>query len=66
MKPIADRTGRTVGYEDQAGDRTKIHDRTGKVLGWYDEREDRTFTREGSFFGKGDQTQRVLGESKDS
>ncbi len=64
MKPITDRTGKTIGYEDQAGGRTRIHDRTGKVLCWYDEREDRMFKREGSFFGKGDRAQRILGGSK--
>ena len=66
MKPITDRTGKDIGWESQSGDRTTIHDRTGKVLGWYDEREDRTFKREGSFFGKGDQTGRILGESQES
>ncbi len=31
------------------------------ILGWYDKHADKTFKQEGSFYGKGDQTGRILG-----
>jgi hypothetical protein len=36
------------------------------ILGWYDNYADKTFKREGSFFGNGDQTERILGEFRKS
>jgi hypothetical protein len=63
MKPIHDRTGATIGYESEYHDRKTIQARSGMVLGWHDKHADKTFKRVGSFYGKGDQTMRLLGDS---
>ena len=47
-------------------DRKTTHAQTGMILGWYDKYADKTFKREGSFFGNGDQTERILGEFRKS
>ena len=64
MKPIIDRSGRVIGYENDVSDyRKEIRSKSNSLLGWYnpeDGPEGKTFDRSGRMIGFGDQRGRLI------
>jgi hypothetical protein len=62
MKPILNRSGKVIGYTNDAGPRHEVRDRSGGLVAWYDQNQDKTFKRDASMAGYGDQAIRFLKE----
>jgi YD repeat-containing protein len=51
---LKDAGGRTIGWRENYGDRTRGYDASGRIVGQYDETGDRTYDYAGRLVGQGD------------
>ncbi len=56
---IFDRSNRVIGFLLEVGNQVQVFDANSKLLGYYNKQSDSTF-KNGSYFGRGDQTMRLL------
>lgn len=57
---IFDRTNRMIGYLLESGNQVQVYDKNSRLLGYYNKTNDTTY-KNNSYFGRGDQTMRLLG-----
>jgi hypothetical protein len=56
---IFDRSNRVIGFLLEVGNQVQVFDANSKLIGYYNKQSDSTF-KNGSYFGRGDQTMRLL------
>jgi hypothetical protein len=57
---IYDRSNRAIGYIVETSNQVMVYDSNNRLLGYYNKEADITY-RNGNYFGRGDQTMRLLG-----
>jgi hypothetical protein len=57
---IYDRSNKAIGYLVENCNQVQVYDENNRLLGYYNKASDITF-RNGNYFGRGDQTMRLLG-----
>lgn len=57
---IYDRINRAIGYLVETSNQVMVYDENNRLIGYYNKSADITY-KNGSFFGRGDQTIRLLG-----
>jgi hypothetical protein len=56
---IYDNRNQLIGFLIETSNQIQIFDKTSRLKGWYNKNDGNTY-KNGSYFGKGDQTMRLL------
>lgn len=56
---IYDRSNRAIGYLVENCNQVQVYDENNRLLGYYNKASDTTY-KNGNYFGRGDQTMRLL------
>jgi len=57
---IRDKANNFIGKIMDEDNQSRIFDKSGNFAGRYDKKTDRTFSKDGNYFGSGDQLRRLI------